>query len=71
MTTLRCWEVEHSGITAKVFSTGRGKARYLVAQSIVEAGFANTIGEAMVEMKCRRAKEHDAEAIICGKETVR
>lgn len=68
---LYAWEVSHSGITAKVVARNRARARYIAAESIVESGFASSIGEAFQGMRCRRAPEHDVLAETIGKEAVR
>lgn len=66
-----CWEVTFAGITARVFARSRGRARYIAARDIKEVGWASSIGEAFVGMKCRRASEHDIQATVIGREAIR
>lgn len=68
---LYAWEITHSGITAKVFARNRARARYLAAQALEEAGFAPSAGQAIIQLRCRRAPEYDVDALACGKEAIR
>lgn len=70
----KCWLIDayaYCDVRAKVFALSRGRARYVAALSLREAGYANTIIEALKNMKCTRAPEYDIEAQCCGKEAVR
>lgn len=69
--SLYAWEVTHSGITARVVARTRSRARYLAARSITESGFAVSLGDAIKELRCRRAPEHDVLAEEIGMEAVR
>ena len=68
---LKCWVVEAFGMQGKVFAPHRRRASMMVARSLRETGYARGIGEALREMKVRRAPEYDHEAVACGQEGCR
>jgi hypothetical protein len=67
---LKCWVVECFNMSAKVYASCRGRARYIAAIEIHDAGWA-TVSESLTKMTCHRHPEFDVDAISCGKEAVR
>ena len=67
----KCWVIDIFGMSAKVFALSRGRARFIAARSLREAGYVRNIGEAFKKMKCRRAGEYDVDALCYCREAIR
>lgn len=63
---MKAYRMEALGELVICFAESRGRARYLVAKGIFEAGFKRRLGGAFKEIRCVRAPEYDMEAVGRG-----
>jgi len=64
----KAWEITCCGVTGIAIAETRARARYTVARSAAETGYARTVGAALMTTRCRRAKKYDFHALLVCRE---